>query len=187
MFQFRSFCNRNSYCLYALLFRFELWFVFCVCLSFCVIFSVYIWLSPYQYTLKAQWLIRLRSCVCISWRVKQTGSTIDNRKKKLLQQQYLAQVFLQYGELRPTNGWDLLASLGYPIKFQRVSRLGSVTAWHSSNGCQPNFAALNRGRHLYSAGRPSRWALTHILVIIKIAANSISENSWLCCFRIVER
>ena len=23
-------------------------------------------------------------------------------------------------------------------------------------------AALNRGRHLYSAGRPSRWALTHI-------------------------
>jgi len=25
-------------------------------------------------------------------------------------------------------------------------------------------AALNRGRHLYSAGRPSRWALPHILV-----------------------
>jgi len=24
---------------------------------------------------------------------------------------------------------------------------------------QPNYAALNRGRHLYSAGRPSRWAL----------------------------
>ena len=27
---------------------------------------------------------------------------------------------------------------------------------------QPNFAALNRGRHLCSAGRPSRWALAHI-------------------------
>ena len=27
-------------------------------------------------------------------------------------------------------------------------------------------AALNRGRHLYSAGRPSRWALAHILVYI---------------------
>jgi len=26
----------------------------------------------------------------------------------------------------------------------------------------PNFAALNRGRHLYSAGRPSCWALAHI-------------------------
>jgi len=32
----------------------------------------------------------------------------------------------------------------------------------SSSGRQPNFAALNRGRHLYSAGRPSRWALAHI-------------------------
>jgi len=31
---------------------------------------------------------------------------------------------------------------------------------------QPNFAALNRGRHLYSAGRPSRWALAHILVTL---------------------
>jgi len=46
--------------------------------------------------------------------------------------------------LRPTNGWDLLASVGHPCKFQRVSRLGSVTAPHSSSGRQPNFAALNR-------------------------------------------
>jgi len=58
----------------------------------------------------------------------------------------------QYGELRPTSGWDLLASLRYPCKFQRVSRLGSVTAPHSSSGRQPKLAALNRGRHLYSAG-----------------------------------
>ena len=34
----------------------------------------------------------------------------------------------------------------------------------SSSGRQPNFAALNRGRHLCLAGRPSRWALAHILV-----------------------
>ena len=27
-------------------------------------------------------------------------------------------------------------------------------------------AALNRGRHLCSAGRPSRWALAHILVLL---------------------
>jgi len=32
------------------------------------------------------------------------------------------------------------------------------------SGHRPNFAALNRGRHLYSAGRPSCWALAHILV-----------------------
>ena len=55
-----------------------------------------------------------------------------------------------------------MASLRHPCKFQRVSRLGTVTARHSSIGRQPNFAALNRGCHLYSAGRPSRWALAHI-------------------------
>jgi len=31
---------------------------------------------------------------------------------------------------------------------------------------QPNFAALNRGRHLCSAGRPSRWALAHISSLV---------------------
>ena len=34
----------------------------------------------------------------------------------------------------------------------------------SSSGRQPNFAALNRGRHLCLAGRPLGWALAHILV-----------------------
>ena len=34
----------------------------------------------------------------------------------------------------------------------------------SSSGRQAHFAALNRGRHLCSAGRPSGWALAHILV-----------------------
>jgi len=53
---------------------------------------------------------------------------------------------------------------GTPANFKVVSRLGCVTARHSGSGCQPNFEALNRGRHLYSAGRPSRWALAHILV-----------------------
>ena len=54
--------------------------------------------------------------------------------------------------------------MGHPCKFQRVSRLGSVTAWHSISGHQPNFAALNSGRHLYPAGLPSHWALAHVLV-----------------------
>jgi len=64
-------------------------------------------------------------------------------------------------------------SLGHPCKFQRDSRLGSVTAQHSSSGRQPNFAALNRGRHLYSAGRPARWALA-IVVIIQLTTYVIS-------------
>ena len=91
--------------------------------------------------------------------------TYRQSEKKLVKLQYHPHMPLQYGELRPTNSWDLLASLGHPCKFQQVSRLGSVTARQSSSKRQPNFAAMNRGRHLYSAGQPSRWALAHILVV----------------------
>ena len=55
---------------------------------------------------------------------------IDNRKAKLVKQQYVLHMSPQYGELRPISGWDRLTSLGYPCKFQLVSRLGSVTARH---------------------------------------------------------
>ena len=34
----------------------------------------------------------------------------------------------KYGEIRPTSGWDRSGSLGHTIYFQRVSRLGSITA-----------------------------------------------------------
>jgi len=49
----------------------------------------------------------------------------------------------------------------------------------SSSGRQPNFAALNRGRHLCSAGRPSGWALAHILVtvvILELSNESILQS-----------
>jgi len=78
----------------------------------------------------------------------------------------------QYGELQPTSSWDRFGSLGHPSRFQRVSRLVTITVRHSSSGRQPNFALLNRGRHLYSAGRPSRWAwaLAHIVVRLRFVA-----------------
>jgi len=45
------------------------------------------------------------------------------------------------------------------------SYIGSVTARHSSTARQPNIAAVfDRGRHLYSAGRPSPWSSAHIVV-----------------------
>jgi len=68
------------------------------------------------------------------------------------------------------SSWDLSASLGHPSKFQLVLHLGSVTARHSSSGRQPKFAALNRGRHLHLAVRPSLWALAHILVCFCFAS-----------------
>jgi len=89
-----------------------------------------------------------------------TKACIDNRKK-IVKQQYLLHMSLQYGELRPTSGWDRFVSLGHPCKFQLVSRLGKLLHGTLVVGVSQT-AALNRGRHLYSAGRPSRWALAHI-------------------------
>ena len=43
-----------------------------------------------------------------------------------------------------------------------LSYIVSVSARHRSSEREPNFAALSRGRHLYSAGWPSCWALAHI-------------------------
>jgi len=71
--------------------------------------------------------------------------------------------------------WNLLHAARWKYRTQNWRRkkspsghhrarlyLRSVTARHSTIGRQPNFAASNRGRHVYSAGRPSRWALAHI-------------------------
>jgi len=63
---------------------------------------------------------------------------IDNRK--IVKQQYLLHTFSQYGERRPTNGCDRFISLGHPSTFQRVSRIGFVTAATSVTGGQPDFA-----------------------------------------------
>jgi len=72
--------------------------------------------------------------------------------------------------------------LGHPSKFQQLSRLGSVAARYSSSGRQPNFAVLNRGRHLYSAWRPSPWASAHILVSsIFFSFLAYSEPSHIGC------
>ena len=58
-----------------------------------------------------------------------TKACVDNRKK-LTKQQCVLQMSPQYGELRPTSGWDRSGILGHPCKFQLVSHLGSVTARH---------------------------------------------------------
>jgi len=69
-----------------------------------------------------------------------TKACIDNRKKVLNRNNYLPHISPQYSELRPISGWDRLANLGHPSKFQRVSRVGFVIAATSLNGSQLNFA-----------------------------------------------
>ena len=78
--------------------------------------------------------------------------------KKLVKQHCLPRMSSQYGELQPAEiCWRVW---GIPTNFN-----GSVTAWHSSSGHQPNFVSLSRGRHLHSAGWPSCWALASVFFV----------------------
>ena len=113
----------------------------------------------------------------LCWAVSSQLRHVSTIGKKIVKRRYLLHMFLVIWWKRPTNGWDLLASLGQTCKFQQLVRLGSVTARHSSSGRQPNFVVLNRGRHLYLAGRPSRWALAHILFSYKSVSTTIEGTS----------
>jgi len=68
---------------------------------------------------------------------------------------------VNFGLLTAENCWRVW---GTPTNFNGFRVLAALL-YGTSSGRQPNFAALNRGRHLCSAGRPSRWALAHILVL----------------------
>ena len=108
-----------------------------------------------------------------SWHHRTTSSgyifankaCIDNRKKNLLSSNISSTcphnmvnfgplaaeiVSLVWGTPPNFNGFGVLAALLHSILVVGVSQT----------------AALNRGRHLYSAGRPSRWPLAHILVFL---------------------
>jgi len=60
----------------------------------------------------------------------------------------------------------LAAEIGSPVWVPLQISTGFASCQRyctaSSSRRQPNFAVLNRGRHLYSAGRPLRWELAHI-------------------------
>ena len=86
----------------------------------------------------------------------------------------LPHMSLQYGELRPTSGSDRLTSLGHPCKFQLVSRLGSVTAWHPVVGVSQTLRRWTEGATDIRQGDHhvghwptslvlsiSRWAMRH--------------------------
>jgi len=74
--------------------------------------------------------VHLRTIAQVSRAISSQLRHLSTIGKKLTKQQYVLQVASQYGELRPTSGWDRSGILGHPWKFQLVSRLGSVTARH---------------------------------------------------------
>jgi len=56
-----------------------------------------------------------------------TKARINNQKKPV-KNQYVPHMVSQYGKLRPTRDRFVCLGYGHPCKFQRASRLGSVTA-----------------------------------------------------------
>jgi len=64
----------------------------------------------------------------------------------------------QYGYFGPLAAQIGLPVWGTPANFNGFRVLVALLARQSSSERQPNFAALNRGRHLCLAGRPSCWA-----------------------------
>ena len=108
-----------------------------------------------------------------------TKARMDNRKKNLLSSNtsstcpgnmvnfglLTAEIgSLVWGTPAKFNGFRVLAALLYGTLVVSVSQT----------------AALNRGRHLYSAGRPSRWALAHILVFFYSSPNLSGRRLDVC-------
>jgi len=88
-----------------------------------------------------------------------TKATIDNRKN------FLSSNISSTCPHNMVNFDPLAAEIisgvwGTPAAFKGFCVLAALL--HGMYGRQPDFAALNRGSHLCSPGRPSRWALAHI-------------------------
>ena len=85
---------------------------------------------------------------------------MDNQKKLLSNNisSRCSYNIVNFGPLTAEIYWRVW---GTPANFSWFRVLAALLY---SSARQPNFAALNRGNHLYSKGRPSRWTLDHILV-----------------------
>jgi len=80
--------------------------------------------------------------------------------KKLVKQQCLPHMPSQYGD-RPLAAEICWRVWGTHANFNGLRVLAALMHGTLVIGVSET-AALNRGRHLYSTGRPSRWALAHI-------------------------
>jgi len=86
---------------------------------------------------------------------------VSTIRKNYVKQQYLPDMPPQYGELGPLAAEIVSLVWSTPGNFNRFCVLAALLHGTLVVGISQT-AALNRGRHLYSAGQPSRWVLAHI-------------------------
>ena len=111
--------------------------------------------------------------ICIHIRIRPNTAVNYSVFGRILKNPYLVQPYCIYifGGCRPVTEFCQVQNSLCVLQFLH-SPIGSVTSRHSSSGCEPNHAALSTGRHLYSAGRPLRWALAHIVVnVVPVVVN----------------
>ena len=96
--------------------------------------------------------------------------------KKLVKQQYLLHMSPQYGELGPLTAEICWWIWGSPANFNRLSVLAASLHGSVVVGVSQTLWNWTESGPLYAAGRPSRWALAHILVLLTIIFNS-NNNS----------
>jgi len=102
--------------------------------------------------------------------------------KKLVKQRYVLHMSPQYGELRPTSGWDRLTSLGYPCKCQLVSRLGSITAWHLVVGVSQTSRRWIEGTTYIRQGdhHVGHWPTFLVNIVLVSTWWNFSQKWWYC-------
>jgi len=94
-----------------------------------------------------------------------TKACIDNRKKNFSSSNISSTCPHNMVNFDPLAAEIISGVWGTPATVNGFRVLAALLHGMCS-GRQPNFAALNRGRHLCSAGQSSRWALAHISSLI---------------------
>ena len=103
-----------------------------------------------------------------------TKACIDNRKN-LLSSNISSTCPHNMVNFGPPAAEIISLVWGTPGNFNRFRVLAALLHGTLVVGVSQS-AALNRRRHLYSAGRPSGWALAHILVPAELTLRSTENN-----------
>jgi len=106
-----------------------------------------------------------------------TTACIDNRKKNLLSSNISSTCPYNMVNFGPLAAEILSLVWGTPGNFNGFRILSALLHGTLVVGVSQT-AALNRGRHLYSAGRPSRWAFAHISSCVCIACMCRLVTRW---------